>query len=576
MNSIDKFLLWLTMLIAPVYTKMGVHLPHLKTILITKLVIDNRTVSGFYNRYSKKEGTLSDATAITMFLSLIIGASLLVFFLFSDDITRLTFYFLTFMFMMGMSIIVNFTTILFDAKDNYILLTKPVNPATIIVSRLLHTLINIAKIAIPMLLPAMVAIGISRGLWASMIFLPISALVVIFTVFLVNIFYLLLLKIASPAKFNSLISGFQIFFPILLFVLYQLGSGLFRSSALNNFILADQIYLWLIPSYWFAGTWKLLNSFSFDPKHLISALLSIGMTLLSLWLIVKYLAPAFQRKLYLISVSEGGNTITGIDKNPKNNFSFISILARWLTWNKAEHGAFQFTLKMMARTRDFKLAVYPNVAQFAFMLILPLSHSVYKFVCSGISITPDNLKLEFVISFYISSFLFFIVLNHIPYSDRFRSAWIFFTIPLEKPGNIFIGTIKACLLKFFAPFIIFISIISLLLVGPGIIPNIIFGLCNTLLFSAIISLFILKEFPFSVSRPNQDQTDTVILMIFYTIAVLAIGALPHYILFNFPKVMLLLSIFTLTAAILIYRSIAKLGWSDLKQDRMLEETQQHN
>lgn len=570
MNSIDKFLLWLTMLGSFWYEKLGVDLHQLKSILKTKLIIDNRTSAGFYN-YKRKENSLSDATAISMFISLAIGASFLVYFIFSDDITRLTLYFSSLIIMLAMIIIVNFTSVLFDLKDNYTLLPKPVNSNTLLISRLLHTLIYLSRLAIPMFIPGIVAIGISRGLWASIVFIPVVAMVIVFVVFVVNIFYLLLLKIAKPYKLNSIITFFQIVFSILIFVLSQLVVRLMQSSALENYLLNDPMYLWIMPSYWFACTWKLFYSFTPDTKMISAALLGFGVFALSAFSIIKYLAPSFQRKLYLISTNATESTAITTKNKESRKFSMDSFFAKWLTFNNTEHGAFLFTYKMMSRTRDFKFTVYPIIAQLAFPPVISIFPFLYKSINSGNPIAFDDYRLPFVILIYTSSAIFYTAINTVPFSDRFRSAWIFFTLPVEKPGMMLTGVIKACFLKFFFPLILFITILSLIMIGPAILPNIVFGLCNTLLFCSIISLFTLKELPFSVSRSHLERTGAGCFPILFMGGVMLIGALPHYFLFNFPRVLLAISIFTMTSTFLVYRSIAKTNWSDLKLENRLEE-----
>jgi hypothetical protein len=552
------------------YEKLGVDLHKLKSILKTKLIIDNRTSAGFYN-YKRKEDSLSDATAISMFISLVIGATFLLYFTFSDDITRLTLYFSSLIIMLSMLIIVNFTSVLFDLKDNYTLLPKPVNSNTLLFARLLHTLIYLSKLAIPMIMPGLVAIGISRGLWASIVFIPILAMVIVFAVFVTNIFYLLLFKIAKPNKLNSIISFFQIVFSILIFILSQLVSKLMQSSTLENYQLNDQIFLWFMPSYWFASTWKLFFSFSHDAKTVSATLIGITVFLLSALLVIKYLAPAFQRKLYLSSTSASKGPVNASEIKKNRNKSTAETLANWITTHSTEHASFLFTLKMMARTRDFKFTVYPILAQMLIPFAISLLPFLYKSITSGSPISFDDFKLAFVLLVYTSSAVFYTTLNSVPYTERFRSAWIYFTLPIETPGMIFTGVIKACFMKFFIPLIGFITILSLMLFGIVILPNVVFGFCNSLLFCSIIALFTLKEFPFSIPRSTMERTGAGCFPIIFMGGVFLIGALPHYFLYNFPKVMLSLSLITSIATILVYRSIAKITWSDLKHENILEE-----
>ena len=129
------------------------------------------------------------ATATTMLISLVFGIMYLFVFVMDDDLNRLTLYFGILAFMLAMFLITDFSHILIDVKDNYIILPKPVSSQTFLIGRLLHIIIHVSKIIVPMALPGWIGIWISRGLWGAVVFIPVMMLLTILTFAVVNALY---------------------------------------------------------------------------------------------------------------------------------------------------------------------------------------------------------------------------------------------------------------------------------------------------------------------------------------------------------------------------------------------------
>src|ERR1700712_4454030 len=74
-----------------------------------------------------------------------------------------TYYFIVFMVFMAITLISDFTTVLIDTRDQFILLPRPVNDRTIAVSRILHISIYVLRLALLQGLAGMVMIGFIDG-----------------------------------------------------------------------------------------------------------------------------------------------------------------------------------------------------------------------------------------------------------------------------------------------------------------------------------------------------------------------------------------------------------------------------
>lgn len=274
-------------------------------ILKAKLTMDNRRPSTFEQMQKRKEQKELNKTSLqTMFGSLAIGSLLLISFAIGSDLTtKLTFFFTLFIFLLAATLISDFTSVLIDIKDNMIILPKPVNDATFVTSRLLHIAIHLNKILLPMLLPAIILFFIKGNRVVVIPFIFMAFIAALLSIFLINAIYILILKITTPEKFRSIISYIQIGLAIAIYGSYQLVPRLMEASVGRSLQVSQLKYIRLSPPFWFAETCKSFSVFSFGNMQLLSLALSIIIPLLSMLVVVKYLAPAFTQKLSMINSS---------------------------------------------------------------------------------------------------------------------------------------------------------------------------------------------------------------------------------------------------------------------------------
>jgi hypothetical protein len=129
---------------------MGVNTSQLNSILLTKLIIDDRRPNTLHQTGRRKSKPVKGATLGTMLLSAVMGAFFLICFSIGKDYTtHLTVYFSMYIFLLASSLISDFTSVLIDVRDNYIILPKPVTDRTVLVGRLLHIIINLSNIVLP-------------------------------------------------------------------------------------------------------------------------------------------------------------------------------------------------------------------------------------------------------------------------------------------------------------------------------------------------------------------------------------------------------------------------------------------
>src|SRR5690349_20744112 len=141
MNFINQILLKFVLLPEKLYRKNGVNIKQLRSILATKLLMDDRRPASLMagRRRQKESKEINKATLTTMFVSALIGCLFLFSFALNTAIiAQLTFYFTYFIFMLASTLISDFTSVLIDVRDNYIIMPKPVSDRTMLLARLLH------------------------------------------------------------------------------------------------------------------------------------------------------------------------------------------------------------------------------------------------------------------------------------------------------------------------------------------------------------------------------------------------------------------------------------------------------
>ncbi|MBE7173757.1 MAG: hypothetical protein INR73_24505 [Williamsia sp.] len=526
MNFLNKLLLRLVLMPALLYKKLGADPRQLRLILTAKLMMDDRRPNMYHYTRRKTEKAISGSTLGTMFFSLLFGLFFLYGFMISDErITQLTIYFSIYIVILSTTLISDFTSVLMDVRDNYIILPKPVNDKTFVLCRLLHIFIHLLKLVIPMSLPAVVYMFIQQGPGASLVFSFILLFCTVFTIFLINAVYLIILKVSTPAKFQAIISYVQIFIAIFMYVGYQLVPRLANKIMLTGYTISGKPWAWLLPSYWFAGGWQFF--YSFNIRYATGGLLSLIVPPLTLWIVVKYFAPSFNQKLSQLSA---GNE-EGIKKKRGSGSSFWALvkqkLAALSTGRGEERMSFLLTWDLTSRSKDFKLKVYPS---FGYLLV----YAVMLFFNNKITLEELRLgtsgsKLTVLSVTYICTFIVAMALEQIQYSDKFRASWFYYTTPIRKPGLILAGSLKATMIKFVAPACLVILIAGLAIIGVQVVPNLLLGFCNVWLSCLIIAVLTVRALPFSAFQHNKKKAGAIIRSLMSMLIPLFLGVLQFFV-----------------------------------------------
>ncbi len=564
MNIINKILLRFALLPASLYRKMGVNTTHLRVILTVKLMMDDRRPNTFHQtRPRKSDKAISSATLGTILLSGFMGFFFLFSFQISNNlITQLIIYFSLYMVMLVSTLISDFTSVLIDVRDNYIIFPKPVSDKTFVLSRLLHILLHITKIVVPMSLPAIIYLAIFNSYLTAIVYFVMALLAAAFCIFLINIIYLIILKFTSPKKFQVFISYAQIFMTIIIFGGYQIGVQVLSKMDINSFTITPNLWFWLLPSYWFSLGTKFFTVFVFEIPLVIGALLTLLVPPLALWTVIRYFAPSFNQKLSLITGNSEESTapVTSYKNNTTSRILLADRLANLFAKKGEERMGFLLTWKLTGRLRDFKLKVYPSVGYLLVFVVVAI-YNDKNFLSKFGKEHSDNRNIVMSMV-YFSSFILMSALGQIQFSEKYKAAWFYFTTPVKKPGLIFSGTLKAVIIKFYLPLVLVLSLIMTSLLGISIVPNIILGMLNVFLGCWFLSLIVLRNFPFSALQQTSQKIGAIFRSMFSLGLVGLLGFLQS-IAYNIPVVVIISIVLSGLANWLLLDYIKNKSWAQV-------------
>jgi ABC-2 type transport system permease protein len=527
--------------------------------------MDERRPNTFQMMQRKKVAQpVASATSGTMLMAAFMGLFFLVSFSVGKDyVSHLTIYFSLYIVLLSSMLISDFTSVLIDVRDNYIILPKPVNDRTIVLARLLHIIIHLAKLVVPMTLPGIVYMIIKTSVWGALVFIVLLGLSTLLTIFMINASYLLILRLTTPARFQSVISYFQIFITIFIYGGYQLGLRAMDNAAMQGYDFSALPYIWIAPSFWFAECWQGLFALQIQPGYIAGAIMSFVTPFISIWIVIKYFAPSFNQRLAQIS---GANPAPSIRRKGKNisasGHGYAGLLARIFTSDGPEKMGFLFCWKMSGRSKDFKIKVYPGIGYFLVYLVIMFVTSKKVTIHSLLHDTVQG-KRAVLSVLYFCSLVLIMAISQIPYSEKFKAAWIYFTTPVQSPGKLLTGALKALLFKFYLPVIVLITIPAIYIMGPAAIPNLLLGFCNQLLICSLITYISPKYLPFSANQSVAEKSGSFLRTV-YTLVIPSVIGIVHYFLADFTVVICIAILLAALAAWLVTVAITKTGWPEVK------------
>jgi len=555
----NNLLLKFVLLFNPIWRKFGVDTYQMEAILSAKLMMDDRKSTTF--GVKRKKGKEAKNQSVMMFIAFLVVGAFLLFFLtiFKNAATGETVFFFAWMVMMTLTLVSDFTEVLIDVRDNYLLLPQPVNDRTLTISRLLHIFIYFTRLMLGMGLPAAIYFGVKFGIIGVLTFTLQAFLSILIVIFTVNMLYLSMLRVTSARRFKEIINYFQIVFTTFVFGVYYLVLG--ASGELTNleWNILDSFYTYLLPPAWIAGLSGLLLHQTWTTQMIILGATAILVPLVLIYLVVKVLAKNFNQKMIGLMLDGGEDKKEKVIKT-QGKQNLMGWFSEKVTSNLEEKAGFELTWLITNRSRDFKLKVYP-----AFGMIIVLF--LYSILQTDGEISEKFAQIQagsiYFLLIYYSSFAMLSALGSVVYSNQYKAAWVLNTPPVETPGHLLMGVLKSLFIKFFLPCYLIITVGIVYVWGIPALLHLGIGFLNLILIFGVMSHSYLNRLPFSEDWANQSK-GTNFLNVMGAMMVAGLVGFLHYFLRDQFLYLGIQTLVLLIISFFIFRQLRKKPWHKLR------------
>lgn len=545
------------MMFSWIWKSSAVDNQHLKAIVDTKLILDERRVNAFNK--GQTEDKRDKMQKYVIWINFLFGLFFAYFlYLFNHPHTAYTVMFTIIIVFLMMTLITDFTDVLIDVRDNYTIIPTPVSSQTITLSRLIHITLYLSNLIVPYVVPSLIYTVIKYGIWASLLFLFCALLAVAVSIIFVNITYMILLKFANPEKFKDIIGYFQIAFIVVILLGYYTIPYVIDFEQFKDVDITDRWWHVLFPGNYIAAPFRYLAD-SFSTQYILYFIGCLGVVLTGIYMIVFVLGKDLNEKL--LGMNYAGNNEDDLGQVSSSNLS--QRIADKLFKDPVERASFVWGWIMTSRSRDYKVKTYPMFAfapaVFIYMLFsMGSSDDEAITVMERISEGGNEMLLIYLVLMSVLT-----PLGNTAYSDNFKAAEIFKALPLDKAGMIMRGIAYHTIIKYGVPMYLVTSIIVIYIWGATAITSLIIGAINIFLVSCATVLFLTKSMPFANAWQNQSKGSNLTNAFILMFAAGIIGTI-HYFLLKDPIIICVYCVIAFGLCVFMHRKIGNIGWDDLK------------
>ena len=427
--------------------------------------------------------------------------------------------------------------------------------------RILYSLVQILKTSIPLGLPAAIILIVQKEVFAGLLLLFFLVLITFVLLFVIQSFYLLVLRFIPAAKVQRAVTVIQVLFGILLFAMSQLASQLVDLE--NSPLLQSSHYPWLkyYPLYWYAIAIESMTTGNFTVSNILVIIACLLLPMITFIFLIRYLGGYYTGRLTLSTAADKQSA------TPRKRIRLAALAARLFTSDQQERAGFLFTWSTSSRLREYNLKIYPFFGYVLISICLPF---ISRLTRSGDSEEANIYSRPNLlwISIYLLSIMGFVIYGNLPYAEKFKAHWFWKTSPLDKPGVVIAGGFKAVFIKFNFIFLLAFFIAGIIKAEPGILLNQILATCNLLIVSALVMLIEGSQLPFS-KKPLENSSVGCMKMLYTMLVFIGAGALGiiQYLVADKWWALILLTLISLAGAWWLIAEIKNTSWDNLKPGR---------
>jgi ABC-2 type transport system permease protein len=546
-------------IIRPIFERLNVNFDQMVAIVGVKLKMDNRRVR--FNQYQQNKKETNNSLWLTLFINAMFATFIGALLTGSNSIiSSYSMAFAFVMFMLGFTLISDFSSVILDSNDNAVLLPRPIDNTTMFVARIVHIMTYLISIMLSLALPIAIWTAYRHGFSPAITFLGINFLSLLLVVFLTNIFYLVLMKFTSEEKLRNYINYSQIIFTFIMMGGYRLVGNLINLESLESGLeIGLKLWHYFIPPIWMGNIMEIAVKHHFESHQSVFILLTVLIPIVAFFFLKnKAFSSVFNEKLAGIDVANRANEA----ESSANSVPISAQLSKIFTSTPVEKGAFEFVWKVTTRDRKFKLRVYPSLA---YMLIYPVfmfgngqQNQTFMDQINAMKDSPSKA----IMMIYFSLMAINIIITQIEQSDEFKASWIFQMAPINKPGEVLSGAFRSIIVKFITPILLILSIILPLLWGINILIDLLFGIITILNLNLIINLGLTNYFPFSQEINNKSKNSMIKVFGYFIVA--GIVGFGHYFLMKVPYVITGFTVLQFFMLLFFLKKYKELGWEKVK------------
>lgn len=479
-----------------IYTRVGVDYEKMRLILSMKLTLDCRrtsTVIQNSNQGQVGEEKNSFNKALIMYAIMGIFIGIITLFPFNKMYTY-SIVFGMFMFFILTIFISDFSSVLLDMRDKNIIGTKGVDNKTINAAKITHICYYIFLTSLA--LSWLTIIGMFRSsVLIGIIFILELIIIDIFMVVITALLYLLILRFFDGEKVKDIINFVQIGLTIMMTLSYQFLGRMF------DIVDVDIIYQSKIWNLFFPPMWFAAPLYAVDGGEINKIIITL--------IVLAFIVPVIAITLYIKNTAKFEDSlsklnITRNNEKEKKNSLFYKI-GRFACRNNEEKAAYDLSVSMMKREREFKLMTYPSLG---FDIVFPLLF-IFMFSVDFVNEIRD-ISLHMSLNIYWFIFMVPTLLMALQYSNNYNAAWIYEATFISDKSNIYKGSYKALLVNLLLPLYLFESIIFIVIFGIKVVPILIIAFIFLLIFIVIEHIIGKNSLPFSIKVGEVDKSQSFI------------------------------------------------------------------
>lgn len=522
------------------YTRVGVDYEKMRIILKIKLTLDRRRTSTIMGSSNKKDEESENSFVYALIMYGIIGAFIGIIILSSSNaMFSFSIAFGMFMFFVLTSFISDFSNVLLDVRDKNVIGTKGVNNKTIAAAKVTHICYYIFLISLA--LSWLSIIGMFRfGILTGILFLGELIVADILMIVITALIYLFILRFFNGEKVKDIINFVQIALTIVMTIGYQFLGRMFNVFDLN-IVYKSRIWNLLLPPMWFAAPLYAVNGG--EINKIIIMLITLA-----------FIVPIIAIILYLKNISKFEDSLSKLNSvrnNEKEKSKGVFYrFGRWTCRNNEEKAAYNLSVSVMKREREFKLKAYPNLG---FIIIFPI---LFIFIFTNNYEGIESIPLSMSLNIYWFILMIPSILMTLQYSNDYKAAWIYESVFIKDTANIYRGAYKALIVNLLLPLYLVESVIFTVIFGIQVLGILIIVFIFLLIFIATEHIIGKLSLPFT-TKAGVVNNGSNLLNILLGMILVGIAATINYFLLSNIIALIVYGIALVIVALFMWRKCIK-------------------